>query len=103
MTKLFWSKETSTSNMSFLDLLTTPSKRARVLPTDTEESAWRRLSLPPLDTIYRESQALCSCRESSEMPFRFISRTEDTTAGPEMTSLLLRLATICTPNELIFC
>ena len=58
-----------------------------MLFTEMEESAWLRAIFMPLDEISLQSQLVFSCRESSEMPLRFIKTTLDTIAGPVTTDL----------------
>lgn len=59
-----------------------------MLFTEIEESAWLRAIFMPLEEISLHNQLVFSCRESSEMPLRFISTTLDTIAGPVTTDLL---------------
>ena len=101
-TKEVWSKLTCISNISFFDLLRIPSKRPRVLFTEMEESGWLLVILMPLDEIYLESQVVCSCSESSEIPFLFIRTTVEMMAGPEMTNLLSKFLMMVQPSCSIF-
>ena len=97
-TKLVCQKLTCTQNMSFWDLLRIPSSKDSVLFTEIEESAQLRVILQPREEIYLANQLDCYCRESSEIPLRFIKTTEATMAGPAITSLLPKSLTILSPN-----
>ena len=70
--KLFWSKETCTSNISFLDFVTTSLRSYRVFEMEIEESDWLLAILIFLEASYLQSQAVVWDKESSEMPFRYM-------------------------------
>ena len=86
LTNEFWSKLTWISNISFFDLLTIPSNSPKVLLTEIEESARLLVIFTFLNDIYFDSQVVCSCKESSEIPLRFINTMLDIIAGPEITN-----------------
>lgn len=79
-----------------------PSSKLKVLLTEIDESGWLLVILMPLEDIYLDSQVVCSCNESSEIPFRFMRTIEAMIAGPEITSFFDISSTILTPKEATF-